>query len=95
MQYALQPANTEILQILIDAGADVHELDSALFGCCEDHNLEQMRQLIELGVDPNDADDGKVMDCVHKNRDHYFEEVWTLTSLGYALRYEWEYPGCT
>ena len=253
LQYALQPGNTEILRVLIDAGADVHELDSALFGCCEGHNLEQMRQLVGLGVDPNDAyndgwdchvlygllqtytrstpehlhacvellieaganfedgpvmdmhrgrldrlearlrqepelvhrhfqldygdhltlrgatllhvaaeygeiecidlllrhgadlnapcamgandvggqtplfhaigsnqgscfttfehllskgpdllvracvqrndaDDGKVMDCVHKNRDHHFEEVWTLTPLGYALRYE-EGPG--
>ena len=38
----------------------------------------------------NDADDGKVMDCMHKGEDHAFEKVREVTPLGYALWYEHE-----
>ena len=43
-------------------------------------------------IQVNHADDGKVMDCVHKGKDHFFEAVREVTPLGYALWYENE-PG--
>lgn len=39
-------------------------------------------------VQENDADDGKVMDCMHKGKDHNFDGVREVTPLGYALWYE-------
>lgn len=41
-------------------------------------------------VQENDADDGKVMDCMHKGEDHSFEQVREVTPLRYALWYEHE-----
>lgn len=41
-------------------------------------------------VQKNDADDGKVMDCMHKGQDHFFDGVREVTPLGYALWYEHE-----
>ena len=40
---------------LLQAGADIHDLDSSLFGCCEGHDLDHMRRLLAVGVNPNDA----------------------------------------
>lgn len=31
------------------------ELNEALFGCCENHNLDRMRELIDKGAEPKDA----------------------------------------
>lgn len=39
-------------------------------------------------IQENDADDGKVMDCMHKGQDHDFDAVREVTPLGYALWYE-------
>ena len=48
-------ARTEMAERLLRAGADIHDLDASLFGCCEGHDLEHMRRLLALGVKPNDA----------------------------------------
>ena len=40
---------------LLQAGADIHDLDASLFGCCEGHDLAHLRRLLALGVNPNDA----------------------------------------
>ena len=53
--------------------------------------LKQKPDLSVLAkVQENDADDGKVMDCVHKGQDHFFDRVREVTPLGYALWYEHE-----
>ncbi len=41
-------------------------------------------------VQVNDKDDGKVMDCMHKGQDHFFDAVKEVTPLGYALWYQEE-----
>lgn len=41
-------------------------------------------------VQENAKDDGKVMDCIHKEQDHSFDAVREVTPLGYALWYEQE-----
>jgi len=41
-------------------------------------------------IQENDKDDGKVMDCMHKGQDHFFDGVREVTPLGYALWYEAE-----
>lgn len=43
---------------------------------------------VQAQIQVNDADDGKVMDCVHKGKDHFFDEVRTVTPLAYAAWYE-------
>jgi ankyrin repeat protein len=43
---------------------------------------------VRARVQVSPEDDDKVMDCVHKGRDHHFDEVLEQTPLGYALRYE-------
>ncbi len=47
--------SVEALRAVIAIGGDIHDLDRELFGMCEDHNLEQTRKLLAVGVDPNDA----------------------------------------
>jgi len=41
-------------------------------------------------VQENSKDDGKVMDCVPKGQDHFFDKVREVTPLVYALWYEHE-----
>lgn len=48
-------AREVMVKRLLEAGADTHDLDSSLFGCCEGHDLEHMRRLLAVGVDPIDA----------------------------------------
>jgi len=39
-------------------------------------------------VQENPSADGKVMDCMHKGREHFFETVRSVTPLAYAIWYE-------
>ncbi|MDE2727673.1 MAG: ankyrin repeat domain-containing protein [Gemmatimonadota bacterium] len=48
-------ARVDMTTRLLRAGADVHDLDASLFGCCEGHDLKHLRRLLDLGVNPNDA----------------------------------------
>lgn len=48
-------ARVDMTQRLLRSGADIHDLDASLFGCCEGHDLEHLRRLLAVGVDPNDA----------------------------------------
>ncbi len=48
-------ARVDMTTRLLQAGADIHDLDASLFGCCEGHDLEHLRRLLGVGVDPNDA----------------------------------------
>jgi ankyrin repeat protein len=43
---------------------------------------------VKARIQEDSANDGKVMDCVHKGEDHFFDEVVELTPLGYAIKYE-------
>ena len=42
---------------------------------------------VEAFVQSNPGDNDLVMDCIHKGKDHYFEEVLELTPRGYAERF--------
>lgn len=48
-------AREVLVKRLLRAGADIHDLDTSLFGCCEGHDLEHLRRLLNIGVNPNDA----------------------------------------
>ncbi|MCY3556461.1 MAG: ankyrin repeat domain-containing protein [Gemmatimonadetes bacterium] len=48
-------ARVDLTKRLLRGGADVHDLDASLFGCCEGHDLEHLRRLLAVGVDLNDA----------------------------------------
>ena len=48
-------ARVDLTKRLLQAGADIHDLDASLFGCCEGHDLEHMRRLLAVGVNPSDA----------------------------------------
>lgn len=48
-------ARVDMTKRLLQAGADIHDLDASLFGCCEGHDLEHLRRLLAVGVNPNDA----------------------------------------
>ncbi|MDE2846489.1 MAG: ankyrin repeat domain-containing protein [Gemmatimonadota bacterium] len=48
-------ARVDMTTRLLQAGADIHDLDASLFGCCEGHDLEHLRRLLAVGVDPNDG----------------------------------------
>lgn len=48
-------ARVDLTKRLLRAGADIHDLDASLFGCCEGHDLEHLRRLLAVGVNPNDA----------------------------------------
>lgn len=51
-------ARTDMTKRLLRTGADIHELDASLFGCCEGHDLAHLRRLLAVGVNPNDARNG-------------------------------------
>ena len=56
LQYADRiDASLDAMRLLVEFGAELSELNEALFGCCENHNLEHMKRLLELGVHPDDA----------------------------------------
>ena len=56
LQYADRiSASLDAMRLLVEFGADLSELNEALFGCCENHNLEHMQRLLKLGVHPDDA----------------------------------------
>jgi ankyrin repeat protein len=55
LSYAAMRRNGAALQALLDAGANIRDLDSALFGPCENHNLEELEFLLPFGIDPNHA----------------------------------------
>ena len=40
------------MRLLVEFGADLSELNGALFGCCENHDLDHMQRLLKLGVTP-------------------------------------------
>lgn len=46
---------TEAMHLLLERGAAVEPLEAALFGTCENHDLDRMRRLLAVGVDPNNA----------------------------------------
>lgn len=48
-------ARDALVKRLLQAGADIHDLDASLFGCCEGHDLEHLQRLLAVGVNPNDA----------------------------------------
>ncbi|MXX04731.1 MAG: hypothetical protein F4X08_07390 [Gemmatimonadetes bacterium] len=48
-------ARVDMTTRLLQTGADIHDLDASLFGCCEGHDLAHLRRLLAVGVDPNDA----------------------------------------
>ncbi len=48
-------AREVMVKRLLQVGANIHDLDSSLFGCCEGYDLEHMRRLLAFGVNPNDA----------------------------------------
>ncbi|MCY3714776.1 MAG: ankyrin repeat domain-containing protein [Gemmatimonadetes bacterium] len=48
-------ARVDLTKRLLQAGADIHDLDASLFGCCEGHDLEHLRRLLAVGVNPSDA----------------------------------------
>lgn len=48
-------ARVDMTKRLLQAGTDIHDLDASLFGCCEGHDLEHLRRLLAVGVNPNDA----------------------------------------
>ena len=45
-------ASLDTMRLLVEFGANLSELNEALFGCCENHNLEHMQRLLKLGVPP-------------------------------------------
>ncbi len=56
LQYADRiAASLDAMRLLVEFGADLRELNGALFGCCENHNLDHMQRLLKLGVHPDDA----------------------------------------
>ena len=56
LQYADRiDASLDIMRLLVECGAELSELNGALFGCCENHNLEHIQRLLKLGVHPDDA----------------------------------------
>ena len=56
LQYAdCIAASLDAMRLLVEFGAELSELNGALFGCCENHNLEHMQRLLKLGVHPDDA----------------------------------------
>ena len=56
LQYAdRSAASLDAMRLLVEFGADLRELNGALFGCCENHNLDHMQRLLKLGVHPDDA----------------------------------------
>lgn len=44
---------------------------------------------VRAKIRENPEDDGKIMDCTHKRKDHFFDEVLELTPLGYENKPEW------
>ena len=51
------------------------------------HLLELKPELaVEAKIQSNSGDNNLVMDCIHKGKDHFFEEVLRLTPRGYAER---------
>lgn len=56
LQYADRiAASVDAMRLLVEFGADRRELNEALFGCCEAHDLDRMQRLLKLGVAPDDA----------------------------------------
>ncbi len=56
LQYADRiAAGLDAMCLLVEFGADLSELNGALFGCCENHDLARMQYLLKLGVHPDDA----------------------------------------
>lgn len=56
LQYAdHSAASLDAMRLLIEFGADPSELNDALFGCCEAHDLDHIQRLLALGVCPDDA----------------------------------------
>lgn len=56
LQYADRTAaSLDAMRLLIEFGADPSELNDALFGCCEAHDLDHIQRLLALGVCPDDA----------------------------------------
>ena len=54
-----------------------------------EHLLRKCPDLtIRAYIQTDTAHDGKVMDCIHKNQDHFFTQILALTPLGYAEQYE-------
>lgn len=53
--YAERREWAEAMALLLERGAAVEPLQTALFGTCENHNLASMRRLLAVGVDPNSA----------------------------------------
>ena len=50
----------------IEAGADPSELQDQFFGLCENLNLDGMRRMVAIGLDPNRAvNDGWNCDVLH------------------------------
>lgn len=43
---------------------------------------------VRTKIQENPEDDGKIMDCTHERKDHFFDKVLELMPLGYALKYE-------
>ncbi|MXZ75077.1 MAG: hypothetical protein F4207_09405 [Gemmatimonadetes bacterium] len=53
-----------------------------------EHLLELKPDLaVEAFIQSNPDDNGLVMDCIHKGKEHYFDEVLRLTPRGYAERF--------
>ena len=84
-------ARDAMVKRLLQSGADVHDLDASLFGCCEGHDLDHMRRLLAFGVNPNHArNDGWDCDVLYgflqtytrSSSDHLHACVNTLIAYG-------------
>lgn len=88
-------ARVDMTKRLLQSGADIHDLDASLFGCCEGHDLVHLRRLLAVGVNPNDArNDGWACDALYgflqtytrSSPDHLHACINLLISHGAAFK---------
>jgi hypothetical protein len=92
LAFACGPGSIEMMQMIVDCGADPEELAGGFFGSCENLNLEQMRKLVAIGLDPNKAfNEGWNCDVLHgclqtytrrSDPEHFHNCINTLIDAG-------------
>lgn len=95
LSFAQENGTVASIEAVVEAGADPTELQDQFFGLCENLNLDGMRRMVAIGLDPNRAfNDGWNCDVLHgclqtytrKSAEHLHACVNLLIDAG--ARYE-------
>ncbi len=91
LSFARENGSIASMQAVVEAGADPTEFQDQFFGLCENLNLDGMRRMVAIGLDPNRAvNDGWNCDVLHgclqtytrKSADHLHACINLLIDAG-------------